>query len=29
MTITTEQADQAKSIILDCLHVHHQHRIPL
>ena len=27
MTITTEQADQAKSIILDCLHVHHQHRI--
>lgn len=28
MTITAEQADQARGIILDCLNVHHQNRIP-
>ena len=28
MTVTAEQADQAKGIILDCLNVHHQHRVP-
>ena len=28
MTITVEQADQAKDIILTCLNVHHQTRIP-
>ena len=28
MTITAEQADQAKDIILDCLNIHHQHRVP-
>lgn len=28
MTITAKQADQAKGIILDCLNVHHQHRVP-
>ena len=28
MTITAEQADQAKRIILDCLNIHHQNRVP-
>ena len=28
MTITADQADQAKGIILDCLNIHHQHRVP-
>ena len=28
MTITAEQADQAKGIILDCLNIHHQNRVP-
>ena len=28
MTITAEQTDQARDIILDCLNVHHQNRIP-
>ncbi len=28
MTITAEQADQAKGIILDCLNIHHEHRVP-
>ena len=28
MTITAEQADQAKGIILDSLNVHHQGRLP-
>ena len=27
MTITAEQADQAKDIILNCLNVHHQNRV--
>lgn len=28
MTITAEQADQAQGIILECLNIHHQHRVP-
>lgn len=28
MTITTEQAEQARGIILDCLNVHHENRVP-
>ena len=28
MTVTAEQADQARGIILDCLNVHHHHRVP-
>ena len=28
MTLTAEQADQARGIILDCLNVHDQNRVP-
>ena len=28
MTVTAEQATQAQGIILDCLNIHHQHRVP-
>lgn len=28
MTITAEQADRAKDIILASLNIHHQHRVP-
>ncbi len=28
MTVTAEQASQAQGIILECLNIHHQHRVP-
>ena len=28
MTITAEQADRAQGIILECLNIHHQRRVP-
>ena len=28
MTITAEQADQTKDIVLECLNIHYEHRLP-
>ena len=28
MTVTAEQAEQARAIILDCLNIHHEYQVP-